>query len=147
MSRCFRPPPACPVVSGPRPEVNKAPAFVVRELCGSGPRKPVSFMLSLNMAILWPLMLACHVDVLQSRGNSSHELVSFWSGKTSERFMFWIRYRYWGAERRGNTSPIALPLPVPLFRRPLEKAWDIIPNNVLENEKESNSAFFPPLPD
>lgn len=88
LSRCrmfqLRPPSVRPVVSGPGPDVNTAPAFVLAQ-----PPQEAS--------PVWPLFIPKHaypmaIDecrALQSRANISQGPAC--SGKTSEGgFMFWI---------------------------------------------------------
>lgn len=90
LSRCrmfqFQPPSVRPVVSGPGPDVNTAPAFVLA-------RPPQ------ETSPVWPLFIPKHaypmaIDecrALQSRANISQGPAC--SGKTSEGgFMFWIRF-------------------------------------------------------
>lgn len=107
----LRPPSVRPVVSGPGPDVNTAPAFVLAQ-----PPQETS--------PVWPLCIPKHaypmaIDecrALQSRANISQGPA--FSGKTSEGgFMFWIWIGGSGLRGVGVSDLYALGLPVLLFQR------------------------------
>lgn len=119
LSRCrmfqLRPPSVRPVVSGPGPDVNTAPAFVLAQ-----PPQETS--------PVWPLCIPKHaypmaIDecrALQSRANISQGPAC--PGKTSEGgLMFWIRFGGSGLRGVGGSDLYALSLPVLLFQRSVDE--------------------------
>lgn len=105
----LRPPSVRPVVSGPDPDVNTAPAFVLTQpLWETSPVWPLCIPKH-----AYPIVIEC--STLQSRANTSQGPAC--SGKTSEvGFMLWIWFEGSGLRGAGGSDLYLLALPVMLFQ-------------------------------